>query len=238
MTTLADRASTASTAHVAAETLPAAVRVRRYALISLPVLAGICLTVGAIADPAAGLNGDRMYKLYAEHPDALQVKSLSYHWAYAFWIGTALLVAGLVRGRGAWLANLGGVLGFAGMTTLPGLLFADWVDSATGQLWGVEGVNAMHDRVEVIAWGFPLFQTPGVAGLLLALPIAALGLWRAGVVRWWAPVAVVAAFVAFVASAATWPGCVVATACFSVFSVALARGTGPGAIAAGRPGGR
>jgi hypothetical protein len=44
-------------------------------------------------------------------------------------------------------------------------------------------------------------------------------------VRWWAPLSVVVAFVAFMVSYATWPGCVVATACFAVFSVALARGT-------------
>jgi hypothetical protein len=204
---------------------PLGLRIRRYALVALPVLAGICLTVGAVADPAAGIDGDKMSKLYAEHPDALQIKSLAFHWAYAFWIGTALLVAGLVRGRGVWLANLGGALGFAGMTTLPGLLFVDWVDSATGQLWGVEGVNAMHDRVAEIAWGMPIFQLPGFAGLALALPVAALALWRAGVVRWWAPVAVVAAFAAFMISYATWPGCVISTACFAAFSVALARGT-------------
>jgi len=225
MTILAERTST----RPAAGTRPVGVRVRRYALISLPVLAGVCLTIGAIADPAAGISGDRMFELYAEHPDALQIKSLAYHWAYAFWIGTALLVAGLVRGRGVWLANIGGAIGFAGMTTLPGLLFADWVDSATGQLWGVEGVNAMHDRVEAVSWGFPFFQLPGLAGLALALPIAALALWRARLVRWWAPVAVVAAFVAFIGSQATWPGCVVATACFGAFSVALARGTREGA---------
>jgi hypothetical protein len=222
MTTLTDQATTVPPT---ATTLPAGVRVRRYALISLPVLAGICLTVGAIADPAAGFGGDRMYKLYAVHTDALQIKSLAFHWAYAFWIGTALLVAGLVRGRGVWLANIGGVLGFAGMTTLPGLLFADWVDSATGQLWGVDGVNAMHDRVAEVSWGMPIFQLPGFAGLALALPIAALGLWRAGIVRWWAPMAVVVAFAAFMVSAVTWPGCVVATACFAAFSMALARGT-------------
>jgi hypothetical protein len=222
MTTLVDRTTSAA---VVAPARPLGVRVRRYALVALPVLAGVCLTVGAAADPAAGISGDKMFKLYAEHPDALQIKSLAFHWAYAFWIGTALLVAGLVRRRGVWLANLGGALGFAGMTTLPGLLFADWVDSATGQRWGVEGVNAMHDRVEAVSWGFPYFQLPGLAGLVLALPIAALALWRARVVRWWAPLAVVAAFAAFVVSSVTWPGCLVATACFAVFSVALARGT-------------
>jgi hypothetical protein len=222
MTTLTQHQTTVQPTAAA---LPMGVRIRRHALVALPVLAGVCLVVGAAADPAAGISGDKMFKLYAEHPDALQVKSLAFHWAYAFWIGTALLVAGRVRGRGVWLANIAGVLAFAGMTTLPGLLFADWVDSATGQLWGVEGVNAMHDRVEAISWGFPYFQLPGLAGLVLALPIAALALWRAGVVRWWAPLSVVAAFVAFIASSVTWPGCLVATACFAVFSVELARGT-------------
>jgi hypothetical protein len=226
MTTLIEPTTTA---HTTATTLPAGVRIRRHALISLPVLAGVCLTIGAIADPAAGISGDRMFKIYAEHPDALQIKSLAYHWAYAFWIGTAVLVAGLVRGRGVWLANIAGVLGFAGMTTLPGLLFVDWVDSATGQLWGVDGVNAMHDRVMESSWGMPFFQMPGFAGLALALPIAAFALWRARIVRWWAPVAVIAAFAAFMISLATWPGCVVATACLTVFSVALARGTGESA---------
>ncbi len=222
MTTLTDRETTVPPS---AEALPLGLRVRRYALLALPVLAGICLTVGAVADPAAGIDGDRMFKAYAEHPDALQIKSLAFHWAYAFWIGTALLVAGLVRRRGVWLANVAGVLGFAGMTTLPGLLFADWVDSATGQLWGVEGVNAMHDRVADISWGMPYFQLPGFAGLALALPLAALALWRARVVRWWAPVMVVAAFAAFMISYATWPGCVLATAFLAVFSYELARGT-------------
>ena len=209
----------------ATATQPAGLRVRRSALIALPVLAGVLLTVAAAADPAAGISGEKMYAIYAEHPDALQIKSLAYKWAYAFWIGTALLVAGLVRGRGVWLANAGAVLAFGGMTTLPGMLFGDWVDSAAGQLWGAEGVTALHERMEEIAWGMPFFTLPGIVGLALALPLAAGALWRAGLVRWWALAAVVGAFVAFMVSMATWPGCAVATACLAVFSYELARGT-------------
>ena len=222
MTTLSNHPATVQPT---VATLPAGLRARRYALIALPVLAGICLTIGAVADPAAGISGDEMYAEYAEHTDALQIKSLAYHWAYAFWIGAALLVAGLVRGRGVWLANTAGVLAFAGMTTLPGLLFGDWVDSAAGQLWGVEGVNALHDRMEDVSWGMPIFQLPGLLGLAFALPLAALALRRAHLVRWWAVAATVGAFVAFMVSMATWPGCVVATACLAVFSYELARGT-------------
>lgn len=203
---------------------PVGLRIRRHVLVALPVLAGIGLVVGAVADPASGISGEKMYEIYAEHPDALQIKSLAYKWAYAFWIGTALLTAGLVRGRGVWLANAAAVIAFGGMTTLPGMLFGDWVDSAAGQLFGVDGVVALHERTEAISWGMPLFMLPGFVGLALALPLGAAALWRAGVVRWWAPVCVVAAFAAFMIGQATWPGSVVTLAFLAAFSVALARG--------------
>lgn len=123
-----------------------------------------------------------------------------------------------------WLANLAGVVAFAGMTTVPGLLFSDWVDSATGRLWGVDGVRHARPRRGHLL-GLPYFQLPGLIGLALALPLAALALCRAGIVRWWAVVAVVVAFATFIGSSVTWPGCLASTACFTVFSVALARGT-------------
>jgi hypothetical protein len=216
---------TTATMGTTAPDQPAGLRVRRYALVAMPILAGVCLTVAAAMDPAAGISGDTMFQEYAEHPDPLQIKSLAYHWAYAFWIGIALVVASLVRRRGVWLANIAAVLAFAGMTTLPGMLFIDWIDSAAGQLWGTEGVNALHDRIEEISWGMPYFQLPGFLGFALALPLAAFALQRAGLVRWYAPVATLGALVAFMVSNATWPGCVVATACFAVLSVELWRGT-------------
>ncbi len=210
---------------ITAQPQPAGLRARRYALVAMPVLAGLCLTLAAAMDPAAGISGDTMFQEYAEHPDPLQIKSLAYHWAYAFWIGIALVVASLVRHRGVWLANIAAVLAFAGMTTLPGMLFIDWIDSAAGQLWGTEGVNALHDRMEEISWGMPYFQLPGFLGFALALPLAAFALQRAGLVRWYAPAATLGALLAFMVSNATWPGCVVATACFVVLSVELWRGT-------------
>ncbi len=75
------------------------------------------------------------------------------------------------------------------MTTLPGLLFIDWYDSAIGQLYGVDGVVAVNDRIGEVMWGVPYFVRPGLIGFVLALPLTALTLWRAGLVRWWALVA-------------------------------------------------
>jgi hypothetical protein len=202
-----------------------ALSVRRWFLIASPVLAGLFAIVGAYADPAAGISGTRMYEIYTNNPDPLQLKSLGFHWSYAFWIAPALLAAAYVRGKGAWIANIAALLGFVGMTTLPGLLFIDWYDSAIGQLYGPEAVAAVSERMSDTMWGIPAFTTPGMIGFMLGLPLATIALWRAGVVRWWAFVAVLGGYAAFMFSNVMWWGCAITTVCFTVFAVALARGT-------------
>ena len=59
---------------------------------------------------------------------------------------------------------------------------------------------------------------------MLALPLAAFALWRAGLVRWWAPAPVVAGFVGFMVSNVTWWGCAITTAVLR----GLLRRAGPG----------
>ena len=202
-----------------------ALAVRRGFLIASPVLAGIFAVVGAWADPGAGVTDDSLFKIYAANPEVLQLKSLGFHWAYAFWIAPALLAAAYVRARGAWLANIAALLGFVGMTTLPGLLFLDWYDSAIGQLYGPDAVVAVQDHMTSTMWGVAAFTIPGMVGFLLALPLATAALWRAGVVRWWALAAVVAGYASFTLSNVMWWGCVITTLCFAVLALELARGT-------------
>lgn len=204
---------------------PRAVAVRRWALVACPVLAGLFAVLGAYADPGAGISGRAMTEIYTAHPGPLQFKSLGFHWAYAFWIAPALLLAGYVKGKGAWLANVAAVLGFAGMTTLPGMLLTDWYDSAIGQLYGVDATIAVGDHMRETMWGVGALMAPGMVGFALALPLASLALWRAGRVRWWAPLAVLAGYAAFMLSGVMWWGCVVTTICFTVFAVALERAT-------------
>jgi hypothetical protein len=197
---------------------------RRGFLVAAPVLAGVFLTVGALADPAAGLSGDRMLEIYGAEPGPLQLKSLGYHWAYAFWIVPAMLIAPLVRGRGAWLATITAFIGFIGVSTMPGLLLSDWFDSAVVAAHGMEGHQAMTDAMDGM-WGIPVFLAPGIIALFLALPLAMATLWRAGLARWWGLVAAVGAIAAFMVSNATWPGTVVATVLLGVVSLAFARAT-------------
>jgi hypothetical protein len=208
-----------------AEPVPVARKLRRWLLIASPVLAGLFAIVGAAADPAAGISGREMFQLYADNPEPLQFKSLGFHWSYAFWIAPALLLAAYVRRRGAWLANIAAVLGFVGMTTLPGLLIVDYYDSAIGQLYGVDATVAVEDHMQATMWGATALALPGMVGFMLGLPLAALAVWRAGLVRWWAPLAVLAGYAAFMLSGVRWWGCVITTVCFGVFAIAIARGT-------------
>lgn len=204
-----------------------ALSVRRWFLVVSPVLAGLFAIVGAYFDPAAGTSGRAMYEVYTVEHLPLQLKSLGFHWSYAFWIAPALLIAPYVRGRGAWLANVTAFVGFAGMTTLPGLLFIDWYDSAIGKVYGVDGVVAVNDKMSEVMWGIPWFVTPGIAGLMLALPLTAITLWRARLASWWALAAAAAGFLAFMLSNVMWWGCVITTVCFAVLAVALHRATDP-----------
>ena len=199
---------------------------RRGFLVASPVLAGLFLILGAVADPAAGISGDKMLQIYADNPGPLQLKSLGYHWAYAFWIVPAMLIVPLVRGRGAWLATITGFIGFLGVSTMPGLLLSDWFDSAIGAAHGPEGHQAVLDAMEGM-WGIPVFITPGIVALFVALPLAMITLWRAGLARWWGLAASVAAFASFMISNATWPGTVLALGFLSIVSVAFAQATDP-----------
>ena len=88
-----------------------AVAARRWFVVVSPVLAGLFAIIGAYADPAAGTAGKEMWEVYIAEPERLQFKSLGFHWAYAFWITPALLLAAYVRGRGAWIANIAADLG-------------------------------------------------------------------------------------------------------------------------------
>lgn len=198
----------------------AALSLRRGLLVAAPVLAGLFAIVGAAADPAVGQNGVALWTKYAANPEALQFKSFGFHWSYAFWLLPALLIAGMVRRRGVWLANVGGALGFVGISTLPGLLVVDFYDSAIGQVAGVRTTEQVNQAMEGM-WAIQAIVLPGMIGFLLALPFAVAAAWRAGLVRWWAFAAVLAGQAAFMLSGVTAWGCALTTACFAILSYAL-----------------
>lgn len=100
-------------------------------------------------------------------------------------------------------------------------------NSAIGQLYGVDATAAVSERMTGTMWGAAALAMPGMIGFMLALPLAALSLWRAALVRWWAPVSVVAGYAAFLLSGVMWWGCAITAVFFTVFAVAVERATRP-----------
>lgn len=196
---------------------------RRWFLILAPVLAGLLAILGAAADPAAGEDGRPLYEAYANDPERLQFKAFGYHFSYALWGFAALLLAGLVRRRGSWLANVAGFLVLLGVTTMPGFILADFYDSAIGQTFGADGAVRVEEQMEGM-WALIAIASTGAAGLIFALPVAALAAWRAGLIPWWAALAAIGGIAGgFIAIGANVAGAVVLTAGFSVLSLALGR---------------
>jgi hypothetical protein len=187
-----------------------------------PVLAGGLAIVGAIADPAPAAQGRELVEAYAANPDALNFKSVGYHFAYTLWLAAALGLVGIVRRRGSWIANIAGALAIVGISTIPGFLLTDFIDSAMGRIVGIDEAVRVGNVVEE-QWGLAVMAAPGFAGLLLALPLAAIAAWRAGLMSWWGPSSVIAGKVAFIAFDATLPGNLLLTLAFAIFAVALGR---------------
>ncbi len=196
--------------------------VRRHFLIAAPVLAGAFAIIGVANDPAIGESGRPLWEKYAANPDSLQWKSFGLHWSYAFWTMTAFMLAGRIRERGAWLANVAGVLAFVGATTLPGLLISDFYDSAIGQVAGAQTTEQVNDTMQTM-WAVKAIAIPGVMSALLALPIAALAAWRAGIIRGWAFGAPSAGVAVFLLSGVTVWGATLTAVLFAAFAYAIAR---------------
>jgi len=188
------------------------------------VIGGVLLTVGVVIDPGAGLSGRELYEAYGAEAGAVQVHSNLLHWGYGFWGISALVVTGLVRGKGAWLANLAFAFGFAGIITLPGMLFIDFYDSAITQAYGAEGVVEVTKTLDQM-WGVAAFAIPGSLGLIVGPVLAAAALARAGLARWWAPVLVFLAFLAFNVSGSLWWGGLIMTGLLAAYAAVLYRAT-------------
>jgi hypothetical protein len=199
-----------------------AMRARRWAMIAAPTVAGLCALVGVIADPLPPATGRRLIEAYTNNPGRLNFKSLGYHFAYALWLATVFPLVGLVRRKGSWLANVAGVLAFLGISSIPGFLVTDWIQSAQGQVVGIDAALEI-EKVAQSFWGFAVMAAPGMAGLALALPLATIAAWRAGILAWWGAAAATVGIAAILLGGFQLPGNVVLALAFVVLSFALAR---------------
>jgi hypothetical protein len=155
----------------------------------------VLLVAGVFLDPAIAESGRELAQKYAENPGREQVSALSFHFAFVMWAPIVFALVGLVRGRGAWLANIAAVLATLGATTLPGFLLTDFYDIAIYGELGGDAWQQVTDRIEELPGAVILFIT-GFLGHMLCLPLALFAAWRARLVALWVPVAMTVALVA------------------------------------------
>jgi uncharacterized membrane protein len=194
---------------------------RRWMTIIAPLLAGLFLVMGAVADPAPSLQGSELAGAYADAPDRVQWKSFGYHFAFGFMGAMVFLLASRIRRTGAWLANTAVVFSFLGITTLPGFILADFYDSAIGQAVGLDAYAEINAAMEGM-WALAVLAGTGGLGMFLSIPLIAGAAWRGRLVPWWGAVVLVAAVAAF-AVAANPVGATVSALLFAAFSVVLWR---------------
>jgi hypothetical protein len=165
---------------------------RRWAVILAAGLSGIIVLISIIVEPAPDAERREILQAYAANDRAQGLHTNLIHYGFALFAPVAYAMVGLVRRRGAWIANLAGLLAVLGLSTLPGLVFLDYYDVAVVHVAGLEAAVNAGDAVEKLP-GFAALSVPAFISAILAVPVATLALWRARLVAWWIPVVAAAA---------------------------------------------
>jgi hypothetical protein len=170
-----------------------ALQVRRWSIILAAGLSGLLVFISMFVDPGPDAGGKELIQVYADHPLRQGVHTNLIHYGFALFAPVAFALVGLVRGRGAWLANVAGLLAAIGLSTLPGLVLSDFHDVGTAHVAGVD-VAAVAAEATGNLPGFLPILIPALVCALLALPLAATAAWRARLLPWWMPLALLISF--------------------------------------------
>jgi hypothetical protein len=171
---------------------PSALRFRRWAIILAAFLSGALVFVSMLVDPLPDASGEALIRGYAAQPLLQGVHTNLIHYGYALFAPVAFALVGLVRGRGAWLANLAGLFAVLGLTTLPGLVVVDYHDVATANVAGAAVAAAASEEVARLPGFLPIVVT-ALLSCAISLPLATIAAWRARLLPAWVPLALVAA---------------------------------------------
>jgi hypothetical protein len=157
-------------------------------------LSGVIVLISIVVEPGRDAEGREMIQAYAANPRAQGLHTNLIHYGFALFAPVAYAMVGLVRRRGAWIANLAGLLAVLGLSTLPGLVLLDYFSVAVAHVAGLEAAVNLEDAIEKLP-GFAAVTIPAVISSILAVPVATLALWRARLVAWWLPLLAAIAFI-------------------------------------------
>lgn len=171
-----------------------ALTARRWAIIVSAALAGVLSFVSMLVDPAPSADGKELLQAYFDHQDRQGIHTNLLHYGFALFAPVAYGMIGLVRGRGAWLANVAGLFAILGLSTLPGLVFIDFAGISTVEVVGLDTAAEIQKHTDTLTW-FGIAAAPAFISSLLALPLAALAMWRGRLLPLWVALTVTFAFI-------------------------------------------
>jgi len=155
-------------------------------------LSGVIVLISIVVEPARDAVGPEYIQVSAANDRAQGLHTNLIHYGFALFAPVAYAMVGLVRRRGAWIANLAGLLAVLGLSTLPGLVFLDYFSVAVEHVSGLGATVKAEDAVEKLP-GFAALAAPAFISAILAVPVATLALWRARLVACWLPLIAAAA---------------------------------------------
>lgn len=169
--------------------LSTALAVRRWAVIGAAGLSGVLVMVSMFIDPVPSATGRELIEGYAGDQLRAGLHTNLIHYGFALLAPVVYGIVGLVRRRGAALANAAGVMAVIGLSTLPGMVMLDLTSTAAVRATDVDTAFAIEEQLGQMP-AFALLALPAMVTAMLALPLAVAALWRAGLVA--GPVVVVA----------------------------------------------
>lgn len=207
---------------MSSSTVPSALRFRRAAVICAAGLSGILVLVSMVVDPAPEAEGRELIKGYTDNLTRSGLHTNLIHYGFALLAPVVYAMVGLVRGRGAWLANVAGLLAILGLSTLPGLVLLDFTNVAANLATDLDTAVAVEEQLGELAY-FLAVVIPAFLTAVLAMPVAVTAMWRAGLFPGYVPVVAVLAALAPNVAPTWWLGFGINAAWMLLLAYLLAR---------------
>jgi hypothetical protein len=164
--------------------LSASLSARRWFVLVTAALSGIIVFISMVVDPVPNADGLDLIKGYSENSSAQALHTNLIHYGFAMTLPALLAMTLLVRKRGAWLANVAGLLALIGLTTLPGMVLIDFTSVAAANVVGADTAYEISKELDE-SIGFIVIVAPAFFASVLALPLASLAMWRGGLFPGW-----------------------------------------------------
>jgi hypothetical protein len=97
-------------------------------------------------DPVPSAEGRELIQGYAANKARQGLHTNLIHYGFALFAPVAYATVGLVRQRGAWIANLAGLFAVIGLSMLPGLVLLDYFSVGVEQVAGLMSPSMARRR--------------------------------------------------------------------------------------------